>query len=255
MSSTPPTSASRLVLIPSYNSGAQLLRTVTMALEYWRPIWVVVDGSTDGSAERLERLQVDPSWLRVLRLPANRGKGAAVLEGLRAAAAQGFSHALVMDADGQHPADRIGQLMALSLDHPGAMILGEPVFGTDAPASRKYGRRIGNWWTNLETLWGGINDSLFGFRVYPIQLALEILESISVGQRYDFDTQLAVRLYWRGTQPVNVEVPVTYLRPDEGGVSHFHYVRDNLLLVLSHCTLVPGMLMRFPSLLRRRLRA
>ncbi len=80
------------------------------------------------------------------------------------------------------------------------MLLGEPVFGPDAPAERVKGRRVGNWWTNLATLWGGLHDSLFGFRVYPIRESVEILESIRTARRFDFDTELAVRLYWRGVR-------------------------------------------------------
>ena len=111
--------------------------------------------------------QDDPG-LRVLRRQRNGGKGAAVLDGARAAPRQGFTHALVMDSDGQHPADWIGASWRRPRRSRTAMVLGEPVFDASAPAMRVEGRRISNWWANLETLWAGIHDSLFGFRVYPI---------------------------------------------------------------------------------------
>jgi glycosyltransferase involved in cell wall biosynthesis len=248
-------SASHLVLMPSYNTGPRLLDTVRGALAHWSPVWVILDGCTDGSAAALAREFAGHPALRVLPLPANRGKGAAVLAGLHAARAAGFQSALVMDADGQHPADHIVRFMEISARHPKAMILGEPIFGPEAPAARVQGRRVGNWWTNLETLWGGIHDSLFGFRIYPIAESVEILDRIRGGRRYDFDTQLAVRLYWRGVRPINVPVPVRYFARGEGGVSHFHYVRDNWLLIRAHAGLLPGMIARLPRLLRLRRQA
>jgi glycosyltransferase involved in cell wall biosynthesis len=247
-------STTHLVLIPSYNAGFRAVDTARAALDAWQPVWVIIDGSTDGSGDALLDLQRRFSGLRVISLATNSGKGGAVLAGLRAAWQAGFRFALVMDSDGQHPADRIPQFMKLSLENPSAMILGEPVFGSEAPVSRKKGRRIGNWWVNLETLWGGIHDSLFGFRVYPIAESLQVLQSIRGGRRYDFDTELAVRLYWQGVRPINMKVPVRYFSASEGGVSHFHYLRDNLWLFKAHTFLVLGMLARLPRIWRLRWR-
>jgi glycosyltransferase involved in cell wall biosynthesis len=214
----------------------------------------VVDGSTDGSeAPLLEAARQDPG-LELLLLPRNAGKGAAVLHGLRAAARRGFTHALVMDADGQHPAEAIPRFMAASRAAPGAMILGLPVFGPEAPQLRVKGRRVSNWWANLETLWAGIGDSLFGFRVYPIAPLIEVMAASRWMRRFDFDPEAAVRLAWRGVPPVNLPAPVRYLSVAEGGVSHFRYGRDNTLLTWMHARLVLGMLARLPRLALRRLR-
>jgi len=161
-------SKTHLVLIPSYNPGTKALETVQAARAEWDPVWVVVDGSTDGSAEKLCALARTDPGLRVLVRERNGGKGAALLDGLIAAQRAGFTHALTMDADGQHPAERIGAFMSASTAAPGAMILGDPVFDTSAPRVRLRGRRIANWCTNLETLWAGVHDTLFGYRVYPI---------------------------------------------------------------------------------------
>jgi glycosyltransferase involved in cell wall biosynthesis len=248
-------STTHLILIPSYNPGFKMLDTVKAALNRWQPVWVIVDGSTDESRKAVIELEKQSTGLRVICLATNSGKGAAVLTGMRAAWQAGFRYALVMDSDGQHPTECIPDFMKLSLDNPSAMILGEPVFGPEAPFSRREGRRVGNWWTNLETLWGGIHDSLFGFRVYPIQESLGVLESIRGGRRYDFDTELAVRLYWRGVRPINIKVPVRYFSAAEGGTSHFHYLRDNLLLFKAHTVLVLGMLLRFPKIWRLRRRS
>jgi glycosyltransferase involved in cell wall biosynthesis len=240
-----------LVLIPSYNTGAVLIDTVRAARAEWTPVWVVLDGSTDESPAALAGLDPDPG-LRVLVLPENRGKGGAILHALREAAAAGFTHALTMDADGQHPADHIARFMAASAAAPDAMILGVPVFAADAPALRVAGRRISNGWADLETLWAGIGDSLFGFRVYPIAPLLDVMERHRWMRRFDFDPEAAVRLCWRGVQPINLPAPVRYLRPEEGGVTHFRYGRDNVLLTWMHLRLVLGFLPRIPRLLLRR---
>jgi glycosyltransferase involved in cell wall biosynthesis len=243
-----PTSPTHLVLIPSYNTGPILLETVRAAVARWRPVHVVFDGSTDGSPELLEREKSSLPGLRITRLPRNHGKGAAVLAAMQEARAAGTSHALVMDADGQHPADRIREFMRLSLEHPEAMILGQPIFGPTAPKARVQGRRIGNAFTRLETAGGEVGDSLFGFRVYPLAPALTAMAGTRLGRGYDFDTQILVRLYWQGVIPIRVPVPVNYPSPAAGGVSHFHYVKHNALLTLTHVSL----LMAAPAGWRRR---
>jgi glycosyltransferase involved in cell wall biosynthesis len=243
------TIGTRLVLIPSFNTGTRLLQTVQEARAAWTPVWVVIDGSTDGSEDLLRRsFPADPG-LRVLVLPQNHGKGGAVFHGLHRAADEGFTHALVMDADGQHAAHAIVQMMAASSAAPDAMILGLPVFGPEAPRLRVRGRRISNWWANLETLWGGIGDSLFGFRVYPIRPLLSVMQNNRWMRRFDFDPEAAVRLCWRGILPINVPSPVLYLSQAEGGVSHFRYGRDNLLLTWMHIRLMLGMMVRLPHLI------
>jgi len=218
------------------------------ARQVWNPVWAVIDGSQDGSADEAENLGSD--GLRVLRLERNTGKGGAVLHALRTAHREGFTHALVMDADGQHPASSIRPFMELSDAHPEAMILGVPVFGPDAPAERVKGRMVGNFFATVETLGRGARDSLFGFRVYPVAPALKVLESTETGRRFDFDTVLAVRLTWAGVPAINRQVPVKYPAKSDGGVTHFRYVRDNLLLTGTHVRLFFGLLPRIPRLLK-----
>lgn len=248
----PEPSRTHLVLLPSYDSGPMLARVAEAVAARWRPVWIVVDASTDGSAETLDPLLARDPHVRRIVLPENAGKGGAVLAGLQLARAAGFTHALVMDADGQHSVEAVAPFLERSRREPEAMILGEPIFGPDAPPERVQGRRVGNWWANLATLWGGLHDSLFGFRVYPIAPTVEILESIRTARRFDFDTEVAVRLYWRGVRPINLPVPVCYPSREAGGTTHFRYLRDNLLLASTHARLFFGMLVRLPALLRRR---
>ena len=237
-----------LVILPSYNSGGHLPRTMRDARKFCNPVWAVVDGSTDGSADAARALGGD--GYRVIALEKNSGKGGAVLAAFREAAAAGFSHAIVMDADGQHAAEAIPRFLELSAENPGHLIAGVPVFGPDAPAERVRGRRVGNFFARVET-WGfGAADSLFGFRLYPLKPALEILESTKSGRRFDFDTVLAVRLLWAGVPVINVPVPVRYPPPGEGGVTHFRYVRDNVLLTRVHVRLCLEMFLHIPRLLR-----
>jgi glycosyltransferase involved in cell wall biosynthesis len=245
-------SRTHLVLIPSYNPGNKVFETVRGAREQWSPVWVVVDGSTDGTPAALQEMARTDPGLRVLIRERNGGKGAAVLDGITEAARQGFTHVLAMDSDGQHPADRIGAFMAASMAAPAAMILGDPVFDASAPSIRVKGRRISNWWANVETLWAGIHDSLFGFRVYPIAPLLRLMRSSRWMRRFDFDVEAVVRLSWAGVPARNLPAQVRYFTRAEGGVSHFNYWRDNVLLSSMHSRLFLGFLIRLPYLLARR---
>ena len=251
---TQPVSTTHVVVIPSYDTGPTVYDPVRAARAAWAPVFVVVDGSRDGTAEGLQAMAAADPGLHVWVLARNQGKGAAVLHGLRQARGAGFTHALTMDADGQHPAPCIDAFMRASLERPDAMILGRPLFDASAPLLRVRGRRVSNWWTNLETLGAGVDDSLFGFRVYPIAGLLAVMEHQRWMRRFDFDTEAVVRLAWRGVKPINRDAPVRYLTPEEGGVSHFRYGRDNALLTWMHTRLMIGFALRLPMLTWRRAR-
>lgn len=245
-------SSSHLVLIPSFNTGEKVYSTVRDARRYWNPVWVVLDGSTDGTRQGLLEMARVDDGLRVWALPRNQGKGAAVLYGLGEAAQAGFTHVLTMDADGQHPAEKIPLFMQQSESHPESMVLGCPKFDASAPLLRVRGRKISNWWANFETMGGGIGDSLFGFRVYPVMPLLTLMRKNRWMRRFDFDPEAAVRLCWAGVRPINVDAPVKYFSQEEGGVSHFNYLRDNALLSFMHIRLVAGFCIRLPVLLLRK---
>ena len=246
-------SRTHLVPIPSYNHGPKVRETVLGARAQWNPVWVVVDGSTDGSAALLQRMADEDSGLKVLVLPQNSGKGSAVLHGLRRAAQEGFTHALTMDSDGQHPAHLIPAFMQQSQQQPEAMVLGKPVFDAGAPRLRVNGRKVSNFWANLETLWNGIGDSLYGFRVYPIAPLARIMQRQRWMRRFDFDPEAVVRLSWSGVPALNIDAPVRYFQASEGGVSHFKYLRDNTLLTWMHTRLFLGFVLRLPLLIWRKL--
>lgn len=246
-------SATHFVLLPTYNTGPRLREVVAEVLQHWRAVLVVVDGSTDGSEAPLHELARADAALHVLVLPKNSGKGAAVLAGAQWGRERGFTHALVMDADGQHPAASIAPFMTASERRLAAMVMGRPVFPANIPAERLHARKLSVWMVYCELLGTDVGDPLFGFRIYPLAPLLEVLGPRRGGRRYDFDTEAAVRLVWAGVPPVNLTAPVRYFSRAEGGVSHFHYLRDNATLVWMHTKLVAELLfLRWPALLRHR---
>jgi glycosyltransferase involved in cell wall biosynthesis len=242
-----------VILIPSFNTGRILPQTVQEVLRYGSEVWVILDGSTDDSGQLLEPLKTSHPGLKVLSLTANQGKGAALYHGAQQAQAAGFTHALTVDADGQHPCAAIPLFLKLAKDYPDAALMGKPVFGPEAPQLRVQGRKISNAWTNLETLGWGVPDALFGMRLYPLDALLKGFRSTRWARRFDYDTEIAVRLAWHGVPILSVPTPVRYLTAAEGGVSQFRYFRDNSVLTWMHLRLIFGSLIRLPILLYRRI--
>lgn len=241
-----------LILIPSYNTGPILRQTVAGVINRGNPVWVVVDGSTDNSPALLDEFETPGSPdFRVIRLETNRGKGAAILHALGEALSEGFTHVLTMDSDGQHPAGHIPKFLELATRHPEAAVLGKPVFDESAPSLRVKGRRISNFWANLETLWWGMGDSLFGMRIYPASKLRTAMRLTPFARRFDFEPEVAVILCWLGVPVLNLPTPVRYPSKTEGGISQFRYLRDNALLSWMHFRLFFGFLILLPWLLLR----
>lgn len=236
-------STTHLVLIPSYNPGPRLVATVRAVLAHWSPVWVVSDGSTDGSTEAVRALTADDARVRIIVRPRNGGKGAAVATGVDAALEAGFTHVLTLDADGQHPVDHIPTFMAASLAQLAALVLGRPVFGPEVPLERLHGRKLSVGLARVEIGGPGIDDPLFGFRVYPAAALQAALASTRRARGFDFDPEVAVRMVWAGVPTVNLPAPCRYFSRSEGGVSHFNYVRDNLKLIWLHTRLLSQLLL------------
>jgi len=247
-------SNTHLVLLPSYNTGPRLRGVIREVLDHWQPVLVVIDGSTDGSECAVIELAKTEPGLSVMVLPRNSGKGAAVLAGAALAVERGFTHALAMDADGQHPAAKIAEFMEISRRQPDTLVLGRPIFPANVPPERLHGRKISVALVRWAILGAGIDDPLYGFRVYPLQPLLDVLGPRRTGRHYDFDAEAAVRLCWEGVRPVNLPAPVVYLSRAEGGVSHYRYVRDNLTMARMHLSLLLELMGRVPELLRHRRR-
>jgi glycosyltransferase involved in cell wall biosynthesis len=211
----------------------------------------VDDGSSAECARELDRLVATTPETFLVRLPVNQGKGGAVSAGLRAAHAQGYSHALQIDADGQHSLADIPKFVAAARAEPGFVICGKPVFDKDMPASRRYGRVLTHVLVWVDTLSLDIPDSMCGFRVYPLKTVVELINTHRLGSRMDFDVEVLVKLHWRGQRMRWLDTPVSY---PMDGVSHFRLIWDNARMVALHARLVPGMLVRSPLLLWRKVR-
>lgn len=239
------------LIVPVFNPGPALGRTLEALLRHHLPLFVQDDGSDETTRRNLAAQAAAHPLIRLSRWDLNRGKGAAVIEALRRAHAEGFSHGLQVDADGQHEADAVGPFLVLGEAHPDAVIAGVPRYEGPVPAARRYGRWFTHAWVWLETLSFDIGDSLCGFRLYPLEAAVNLSRRVALPQRMDFDTAIIVRLHWEGLPILNAPVRVIY---PEDGVSHFHVLRDNLRLTRMHTRLVCGMLLRLPRLLSRKIR-
>lgn len=212
---------------------------------------MVNDGSGSACSAVLDTLATENAWLEVVHRQTNGGKGAAVLTGLRRAAERGFTHALQIDADGQHDVGDVPAFQQLATQNPGAVILGQPIFDDSIPKGRLIGRYLTHVWVWIETLSLQIRDSMCGYRVYPLADVLMIADRVRLGARMDFDPEILVRLFWRGVPFIALPTRVRY---PEDGVSHFRIFHDNALITRMHCRLVLGMLWRLPVLLWRRVR-
>lgn len=240
------------VVIPCYNHGAMMRTVMDRLAPFSLPIFIVDDGSDAQTQTVLAQLANENDRVTLVRLAQNSGKGAAVIRGLEAAANAGHSHALQVDADGQHQIEDVPRMLAEAIRYPDHLISGRPVYDDSVPKSRLYGRYITHIWVWIETLSLSLKDSMCGFRVYPVDAALSLTARHTIGRRMDFDTEIMVRLYWAGTTSRFVDTKVTY---PENGLSHFDALYDNLRISWMHTRLFFGMLPRIPSLLKRRRQA
>lgn len=237
------------VVIPCYNHGAMMANVLSRLAPFGLPCLIVDDGSDERTRLELERLAAEQSQVTLIRLAENAGKGTAVIRGLTESARAGYTHAVQVDADGQHAIEDIPQLLALAERNPEALISGQPIYDDSIPRSRLYGRWVTHFWVWIETLSLQLKDSMCGFRVYPVAPTLQLAERATLGKRMDFDTEVMVRLYWQGNTSYFLPTRVTY---PLDGLSHFDALKDNVRISLMHTRLFFGMLPRIPALLMRR---
>lgn len=237
-------------LVPVYNHGRTVTGIVAALAIHGLPVFIVDDGSNHDTQQALAEVARRYPLVRLLRLPANRGKGAAVIRAMREARAAGHTHGLQIDADGQHDTGAVAHFLEAAAAEPEALVLGVPGYDTTVPRLRLYARYLTHVWVWIETLSFDIRDSMCGFRVYPLESTCRLIDSVAVAERMAFDTEIAVRLAWRGVPLVNIPIRVTY---PAGGVSHFRMVQDNAIISWTHTKLVIGMLLRLPWLIGRKL--
>lgn len=238
------------LLIPVYNHEHAIGNVVAQLEQYQVPCILVDDGSSDCCAVVLDQLAKLP-WVTLVRREINGGKGAAVVSGFCEAWRQGYTHALQIDADGQHDTTAVPEFLKRSKVSIEAVINGEPKYDDSAPKARFYGRYLTHVWVWINTLSTSIGDSMCGFRVYPLAATMRLLDRASLGSRMDFDTDILVRLHWDG---VEIKPLPTSVRYPADGVSHFDLWKDNLAISCMHARLCVGMLLRLPILLARKFR-
>jgi len=234
------------VIIPVYNHP-QHIHSVIEGLGKDLPCLIIDDGSDSPCHEVLEEIARSQPQVELLRLQQNQGKGVAVTTGLKHAYQQGFSHALQIDADGQHDTKDLSRFISLARNHPSAIIAGVRRYD-EMPAKRRYGRMLTDFWVWVNTVSFSIKDSMCGYRLYPLAETMPLILNTVVGRRMDFDTDILVRLYWRGVDVKQLQTQICY---HHDSVSHFDLMQDNLRISKMHTRLFFGMLIRLPRLLAR----
>jgi glycosyltransferase involved in cell wall biosynthesis len=239
------------IVIPYYNHGNAIAQVLESLRPLAIPCYIVDDGSNEAAKVALAKATEKQSHITVIALSPNGGKGTAVMTGFQVALDAGYSHAVQIDADGQHRVSDIPRMLNQAERHPSAVINGEAVYDASVPRTRLYGRYVTHVWVWINTLSLAIKDSMCGLRVYPLASACRIWRRYGgrMGKRMDFDPEIIVRMAWAGVPIVNFPTPVTYA---SDGVSHFRMFRDNLLISYMHARLFFGMLLRLPMLLARR---
>jgi glycosyltransferase involved in cell wall biosynthesis len=238
-------------VIPVFNHERAVGGVVAGVRSAGLPCLLVDDGSSPACAAALDALAAADQEVSVLHLARNLGKGGAVAAGLREAATRGYTHALQIDADGQHDIADIPRFLNASRAAPEAVVCGSPVFDASIPRVRYYARYLTHALVWVNTLSLDVRDAMCGFRIYPVATLVTLLDEERPGERMDFDIAVLVRLHWRSVPMVWLDTRVGYPRD---GVSHFRLGLDNLLISRMHALLFLGMLRRLPWILARRLR-
>ena len=236
------------IIIPVYNHHDAMREVSAKLKAYNIPCIFVDDGSHKQCQQQLQAIVANEDWITLIRQDPNQGKGAAVCRGFHYAFEQGFTHALQVDADGQHDLNDIPQFIATAQNNPNAVITGARV-ADGISAARHYGRKLTDGLVWLQTLSFQIKDSMCGYRLYPLAATINLLDQQLVGQRMDFDTDILVRLYWR---KINIKQITTKVIYREGIPSHFDMLRDNIRITRMHTKLVLGMFIRLPILIARK---
>jgi len=243
------------IVIPHYQQYENFKAFLPKILKLGITCIVVDDGSAEKIKKRMRgRITYTSKKLNcechLIEHDENKGKGAAILTGSRIARNFGFTHILQIDADGQHDADDINDFIELSKENPLDIIAGNPIFDETVPKERLYGRKITDFFVAIETLSLNIEDSLCGFRLYPLEHFEKVHKEYSIGSRMDFDTDILVKLVWIEAQFRFIDTQVVYL---DDNSSHFNYLKDNGHLVWLHMRLLGGLILHLPKLIKSRM--
>lgn len=236
------------IIIPCYKHTDRIKGVIEKLLPFEYPIIVVDDGNTREEALELYKICENLKDVFLLHHDVNKGKGSAVVTGLLFAKENRFSHAIQIDADGQHQVNDIRKIVELINDNPKAVISGSPVYDENAPKSRVIGRRITNFFVKIETLSSDIEDAMIGFRAYPVEKTCQYIKDCNLNFGMTFDIEILVRLKWAGTPFRFFKTKIEY---PENGLSNFR-LSDQLKISCIHTVLCIGMLVRLPYLLYKK---
>ena len=226
-----------VIIVPCFNHADAFASVADKLQDFKTPVIVVDDGSEVKQSKKIKNICSKHKFFYVKNLK-NGGKGAAMLTGFCFAIKNGFTHALQIDADGQHDIHDIPLFFKIANSYPQNLIIGNPVYDDSAPRSRLIGRKITNFWVMIETFNKNMPDTMCGFRVYPLKLIEPILKTIKF-KRMGFDIEIVVKAFRKNIKITSVPTKVIY---PESGVSHFHAFRDNFYISLLHtylCCLIP----------------
>ncbi len=240
------------LLIPIYDHKDGIGRVLASLEACGLHCFVIDDGSNAATREVLAALEARNPWVEVFRRERNGGRGAALKAGYRLAARKGYTHAIQLDADGQHDASDVKRFVAEIERDPEALVLGTPIFDDSVPKSRLYGRQLSRGMVWLTTLSFDISDPLCGFRGIPLAATVALIDAVATGDAMEFDPELVIRLHWRGLAIRTVPTRVVY---EPGGLSHFHMLGDNARMTWLYTRSLAGMGLRLPLLLSRRFAA
>ena len=238
------------IIIPVYNHSDNLSAFVRKIIKRKFPVILVDDGSDRSCKQIMVELEQEIDGVTLKSHPINLGKGAAVKTGLKVAMEAGFSHALQIDADGQHNIDDIPRFISEMNKQPFACISGFAKYDKTVPKLRYFGRFATHLWVWINTLSRVIKDSMCGFRIYPVEQSYQLFSEEKMGDRMEFDSEFMVRWCWTGRPIVQIQTNIIY---PENGVSHFNLFRDNLLIAWMHARLFFGMLKRLPKLIKQKI--
>lgn len=245
------------IVIPHFKHVPQLERFLPTLARANLPLLIVDDGSGAAVVQQLNELIRPHEWVELITRKKNGGKGAATVTGLQNALEAGYSHVILVDADGQHDPADVVRIYQQSKEEtkdeaktePQALYSGQPHFGDDIPSARRYGREITNVLARIEAGNWALKDAMCGLRVYPIDITLTLARECGTRVRMEMDTELLVRACWHGYEVRYIDTNVVY--PEEGA-SHFRMGKDNIRMALMHCRLLLEALVRVPiSKLRR----
>lgn len=226
-----------IIIVPCYNHSDEFQNFAPRLATAGFPVMVIDDGSDTPQSRKLQDICSANNFEYIPSNP-NRGKGWAMKIGFDAAQKLGYTHALQIDADGQHDVSDIGCFIDLARKNQTCLVVGNPIYDADAPRARRIGRKITDFWVAVETWNLHMPDAMCGMRVYPLHKTCDEMRTLKF-YRMGFDIEILVKMYWAGVDIIQKSTHVIY---PKNGRSNFKMLRDNLYIGLMHtylCVIMP----------------